>query len=155
MLLSGRRGPEPKFSGERLTLLARRYMNGESVAVLAKEYNVSPSTVYAAFGAAGVRVKDSCERGSHTAETFSRAAQAVALAKAGKLHREIASALGLTRARCSQLISIGKPLTELLPERAETPEQLSARETVSRPGEATACKEPPEILPPGQIGVRR
>ncbi len=115
MLLSGKRGPAPKLSGERLAEVVRRYESGQPVTALAKEYNVSASTVYAAFGAAGVHVKDSCKRGSHTAETLSRAAQAVALAKAGKLHREIASALGLTRARCSQLISIGKTLTEMLP----------------------------------------
>jgi len=87
MFLSGKRGPALKLSGERLAELVCRYESGQLLTALAKEYNVSASTVYAAFGAAGIHVKDSCERGSHTSETLSRAAQAVALAKAGKLHR--------------------------------------------------------------------
>jgi hypothetical protein len=124
-----RPGPRPRLVADRLVEFIRRYEGGERVAALAKAYNVSSSTAYTALAAAGVRVRTVCERGSHTAETITKAARALELAKTGKLHREIAAVLGVTRARCSQLIALGKETPAFLPARAESLERLAGRGT--------------------------
>jgi transposase-like protein len=124
-----RPGPRPKIDQETLATVVTRWRQGASVADLAAELGVGRSTLYARLARAGGH-SVSRRAGQPRPATLAAAAQARALVEAGHLHREVAAILGCTRARVGQLLAMGKRIPEILPARAETPDDLlAARET--------------------------
>ncbi|HEY3559628.1 MAG TPA: helix-turn-helix domain-containing protein, partial [Kribbella sp.] len=96
-----KRAPRPKLAhskidSEQRIVVGRRYQNGESAADIARDYNVSPKTVYSALRMAGVEVRDRNESVASRGKLAGKREEIGRRYVAGESMQSLADAYGVT-----------------------------------------------------------